>query len=74
MEGKWFAERGPDAAQWGEKLFGSGGYRILQTEVPQNYANNLFSNPFLDGIGPAHYADNLDQLNAVHRGITGWTP
>jgi len=74
MEGKWFAENGSDADEWGQKMFGSEPYRIIKTTVPQSYSDSMFSNPNLDGIGPARYADNLGELNRVHGGISEYVP
>jgi RHS repeat-associated protein len=74
MEGKWVAEQPSDALQWGQKFYGNEPFHILQTEVPSSYADSLFSNPNLDGIGPARYADDLGTLNSVHGGISEYTP
>jgi hypothetical protein len=74
MEGKWFAENGSDARQWGQKFYGGGPFRVLETSVPRSYADSMFSNPNLDGIGPARYADDLGELNGVHGGIKEYAP
>jgi RHS repeat-associated protein len=74
MEGKWFAEQPSDALQWGQEFYGEEPFRVLQTNVPKGYADSMFSNPNLDGIGPARYADDLGPLNSVHGGITEYTP
>ena len=70
MEGKWFATNAEDASQWGSEFYGDEPFSILQTSVPGSYADSLFSQPNLDNIGPAVYADDLDELNSVHSGIS----
>jgi hypothetical protein len=74
MEGKWFAENGSDANQWGQKFYPNEPYRILETTVPRSYADSMYSDPILDGIGPARYAENLSDLNRVHSGISEYVP
>lgn len=58
----------------GVKMFGNEPYQIIKTTVPKSYADSMFSNPNLDGIGPARYADDLDELNRVHGGIGEHVP
>lgn len=67
LEGKFFAEHPQDAAKWGEILEGTGGYRLVEVELPKESADTLMRWHRLDGIGPARYG-TLQQLdNAMIR-------
>jgi hypothetical protein len=72
FQGKWFAERPDDAAEWGRRLAGiSGGtYRVVEVEVPDEVAAPCFSLSNLDGIGPARFIE-IDQLPELNRSIAG---
>lgn len=61
MEGKWFADSYKDAVTWGNRMgHGSNTFKVVQIDIPDNIANNMFRDPHLDGIGPARYADVAD--------------
>lgn len=65
LGGKWLAESAEHAEQWGQKLEGEGGFRIVDTKIPTVQADKFMRVERLDGIGPARYAE-LNQLkNAV---------
>src|SRR5262245_50960685 len=74
MQGKWFAESAAHASVWGLSLsqFGAGAFHVVQTEVPQAVADQMFRVPLLDQIGPARYAegDLLDLINQTNLGIS----
>jgi len=59
--GKFFAETGENAAQWGTRLEGAGNFRVIEVQFPTSTANQfqLFQN--LDGIGPARFG-TFEQL------------
>jgi hypothetical protein len=61
--GKFFAESGPDAMQWGTVLEGSGNFRVLQVTLPRAVADRFMRFGWLDGIGAARFGgfDELDQ-------------
>jgi hypothetical protein len=59
--GKFFAESAEDAGKWGEIMEGKGKFRIIETELPNDVADELMRWEKLDGIGPARYAE-LEQL------------
>jgi hypothetical protein len=61
VEGKYFAEQLGHAVAWGEALYGSGRYRIVETEVPDPDAEAFFRWDRLDAIGPARFA-RVEQL------------
>lgn len=64
LDGKWFAESGEHASQWGKALNGGTG-SVVKVRVPSSFGNQLMRLEKLDGIGPARYAEphQLDQLN-----------
>src|SRR5271156_3698591 len=61
--GKFFAESGGDALQWGAVLEGVGNFRILEVEFPKMVADQFMRFNRLDNIGPARFArfDELDR-------------
>jgi hypothetical protein len=59
--GKFFAESGGDALQWGRALEGAGNFRILEVEFTQVVADRFMRFGRLDGIGPARFG-GLDEL------------
>ncbi|MFF2298759.1 RHS repeat-associated core domain-containing protein [Arthrobacter sp. NPDC058127] len=64
LGGKWFAESGEHAAQWGSLLnYGEGS--VVKVRVSGSFADQLMRLAKLDGIGPARYVGEhqLDQLN-----------
>jgi hypothetical protein len=60
--GKFFAESGGDAVQWGSVLEGPGNFRILEAEFPKGVADRFMRFNRLDGIGPARFG-RFDELN-----------
>jgi hypothetical protein len=40
MEGKWFAQRAAEAAEWGRRFYGEEQFHILQTRAPTSYGGN----------------------------------
>jgi hypothetical protein len=73
MQSKWFAESPADAAQWGQSIsqIGGGPFHLVQIDIPDDVASQMFRLSSLDQIGPARYAegDLLDQINQTHGGI-----
>ncbi|MDQ1637725.1 MAG: hypothetical protein QOF62_1064 [Pyrinomonadaceae bacterium] len=63
--GKHFAETAEDAAQWGLKLEGKGGFKVVDVRIPTVQAEKFQRWERLDGIGPARYAEFKDLTNAV---------
>jgi hypothetical protein len=72
FQGKWFAERPDDAAEWGRRFAAQSGgtYRVVEVEVPDDVAAPWFDLPKLDGIGPARFVE-VDQLPEFNRNHTG---
>ncbi len=68
LGGKWFAETIGDAAEWGQRLEGKNGFRIVDARIPTIEAAKFLRNPFLDGIGPARYGE-LNQLRNATIGV-----
>ncbi|SRR5260370_19641871 len=66
LQGKWFAESPEHAAEWGRKLFQLGSFHLLDVEIPQDLADQMFRIPQLDRIGPARYAD-VGLLQAINQ-------
>ena len=64
LEGKWFAERREDALTWSRLFAYPAGSYIVAIELPDAIAAKLHHNTFLDGIGPAKYAQ-LEQLSTA---------
>jgi len=60
-DGKYFAESPADAATWGNKMMGSGNFRLIEAEFPSGVANQFYRWDRLDGIGPARFGD-MNQL------------
>jgi hypothetical protein len=73
FQGKWFAERPDDAAEWGRRFAMQSGdtYGVVEVEIPDDVAAPWFYLPNLDGIGPARFVDvdQLPVLNQTHAGI-----
>lgn len=65
MEGKWFAETFEDAVQWGRMLGHKGDFWVVEIDLDENMAAGLFHLEFLDGIGPARYAELHDLRSAI---------
>ncbi len=68
LDGKWFAETAEHARQWGDTLSGGIG-EVVTTNVPRDIADAMLRLEKLDGIGPARYADDLEQFNRAIDGI-----
>ena len=64
LGGKWFAESLGNAISWG-KLMGHIDFWVVEIELPEHMAIKLFSIDFLDGIGPAKYAELKELKEAV---------
>jgi hypothetical protein len=60
--GKFFAESGGDALQWGAALDGPGNFRILEVGFPKVVADQFMRFNRLDNIGPARFA-RFDEFN-----------
>lgn len=69
LAGKFFAERPEHAAAWGDRLEGSGNYRILEVEVSAAAADTFRRWAKLDGIGPARYAEIRELEGVVIREV-----
>jgi hypothetical protein len=71
-EGKHFADTLEGARRFGEALFGSGCFQIVEAEVPAEAASlHRWTN--LDGFGPArflHMDDLVTVLPRTYRGTT----
>lgn len=59
--GKFFAETGEHAAQWGNAMEGAGKFREIEAQFPKSAADQLMRWERLDGIGPARFG-TFDQL------------
>ena len=60
LEGKWFATAVADAAQWSERFASASGVehdRIVEADLPDDVATQLFFVRRLDGIGPAYFVE-----------------
>jgi hypothetical protein len=62
VSGKYFATKAEHAAEWGRRLYGSEGFRVIAVDFPKSVVE-AFDTYWkkLDGIGPAYYA-RLEQL------------
>jgi hypothetical protein len=60
FQGKWFAERPEEAAEWGRQFYPSGSFHLIEVEADDTVAAKLFRLPSLDQIGPARFAEILD--------------
>lgn len=70
LDGKWFAESGAHASEWGRVLNGGEG-SVVRVRVPNTFADQLMRLEKLDGIGPARYVEphQLAELNRYPRGL-----
>ena len=70
LGGKWFAESGEHASQWG-RVLNNGEGSIVKVRVPGSFADQLMRLEKLDGIGPARYVEphQLDMLNRFGREV-----
>jgi RHS repeat-associated protein len=73
MPGKWFAESGAHALEWGKRMEQGNG-SVVSIRVPRDLADELFRLERLDGIGPARYVEPtmLDVFNQRHGGVRMW--
>lgn len=74
MEGKWFAETASNAAEWGKRFYqwSQVPFYIVEVDIPEFVADQMFRSPNLDSIGPARWASDgelLDLINSTHDGI-----
>jgi hypothetical protein len=60
--GKFFAESGSDALQWGSAFDGPGNFRVLEVGFTKVVADRFMRFNRLDNIGPARFA-RFDELN-----------
>jgi len=65
MEGKWFAESFEDAVTWGKMLGHKGDFWVVEIDLAENMATDLFQLDYLDGIGPARYSELGDLSGAI---------
>ncbi len=59
--GKFFAETGQHASQWGNALEGVGNSRVIEAQFPSSTANQFMRWQNLDNIGPARFG-TFEQL------------
>lgn len=74
MAGKWLAETAFDAAEWGRRFYqwSQTPFYIVQVDVPEFVAEQMFIIYNLDNIGSARWAsegDLLDLINSTNSGI-----
>lgn len=74
MEGKWFAESTSDAAKWGKRFYqwNEIPFYVVQVDIPDFIANQMYRIPNLDNIGAARWADEanlLKVINSTNNGI-----
>lgn len=74
MSGKWFAETAFDAAEWGRRFYqwSQVPFFIIQVDIPDYIAAQMFIIPNLDNIGAARWASEgelLDLINSTNSGI-----
>lgn len=64
LDGKWFAESGEHASEWG-RVLNAGDGSVVMVRVPTPFADQLMRLDKLDGIGPARYVEphQLAELN-----------
>jgi hypothetical protein len=65
MGGKWFAESQVDAFAWGNLMVFEPDFIIIEIELSEEVANNLFRIEWLDNIGPARYAEIPQLVDAI---------
>jgi hypothetical protein len=75
FQGKWFAESLADARRWAGLLNRGAACHIIEVDVPDDFANRLYRDPFLDRVGPGRHAydDQLPELNQRMRPPTDVT-
>jgi hypothetical protein len=71
--GKFFAESGSDALQWGAAFDGPGNFRILQVDFAKVVADQFMRFNRVDNIGPARFA-RFDEFNRPTIGLWSGSP
>ncbi len=71
LGGKFFAESGKHATEWGTIMEGSGKFHVIEAHFPKNVADSFMRWERLDGIGPARYGE-LGPINAAKPTIVPW--
>lgn len=68
MAGKWFAESAFDASQWGRLFYqwNRTPFYVVQVDIPESVAQQMYRIPNLDNIGPARWADEADLLKVIN--------
>lgn len=66
--GKYFAESAENAAQWGQRLEGTKGFRIVDARIPTVEAAKFMRWERIDNIGPMRYA-TFEQLRSATVGV-----
>ncbi|MBB4079739.1 hypothetical protein GGR28_002364 [Lewinella aquimaris] len=61
LMGKWFAETKSDALKWALKLTYSSKVCVIEIEIADDIGEALYFADYLDGVGPARYAE-IDHL------------
>ncbi len=75
MEGKWFAEERAHARAWGRSFYAAQTFWIVAVKLPAAVADALYrSDPHLDQIGPARYAEPRQVEGAILEEIEEVTP
>lgn len=71
VEGKYFAECVEHALIWGDAFYGLGNYRVIEIQFPSQIADQFYRWEFLDGIGPARFAEiqQLQHVDFIVRGV-----
>ena len=74
MLGKWFAETTFDVAEWGRQFYqwNQVPFSVIQVDVPDYIAEQMFRITNLDNIGSAMWASEgelLDLINSTNNGI-----
>ena len=71
-DGKWFAESAQSAIRWGEWLYGSTKFYVIEVQFQPGQIEQFERWPNLDDCGPARYAE-LEALNSTKQNIRKWT-
>lgn len=74
MAGKWFAETAFDAAKWGRCFYqwSRKPFYVVEVDIPDSVAQQMYTQPNLDNIGPARWAGEenlLRVINSTNNGI-----
>ncbi len=73
MAGKWFAETAIDAAEWGRRFYQwtLTPFFVVQVDVTEAVAEQMFRIDNLDNIGPARRASSGNLLNLINSTNSG---